>query len=362
MLNIKVAIFADFDLTLTEEYQQIPLIDHYLDKYKKFYNEPELVKHYKKFNPDFSFQKPEDFFKILHVKRDEILKNDKSSRIQNGVTWLEQLICDKQEGHPLETLTLAELYEHGKKIKMSKGCLECFLKLKKKWKQHGIDIHVYVVSVGLKTLIEGAIAGYMENNDIKINPIDGIYSAEIVESFVNINGKDINQFEIISVIEDYSKTEIAYEIAKGGKLNRDKKFTGSDYIIPHSRFVVLGDGFSDIPMFRFFRKKGARGIMVYKKDCMKSFLKARSNVFDNVDYLLERDYTPIESNPLWHYMNKAIHDVSYKKCKHSEVSIYNYKWSKVMSDTEEAEIKNHLTECNEHDFGFNLTYVVPRSC
>ena len=64
MLNIKVAIFADFDLTLTEEYQQIPLIDHYLDKYKKFYNEPELVKHYKKFNPDFSFQKPEDFFKF----------------------------------------------------------------------------------------------------------------------------------------------------------------------------------------------------------------------------------------------------------------------------------------------------------
>ena len=128
-----------------------------------------------------------------------------------------------------------------------------------------------------------------------------------------------------------------------GKLNRDKKFTGSDYIIPHSRFVVLGDGFSDIPMFRFFRKKGARGIMVYKKDCMKSFLKARSNVFDNVDYLLERDYTPIESNPLWHYMNKAIHDVSYKKCKHSEVSIYNYKWSKEMCKTEEQEIVNHLS-------------------
>ena len=36
MSKIKVAIFADFDLTLTEEYQQIPLINHYLDNYKEF--------------------------------------------------------------------------------------------------------------------------------------------------------------------------------------------------------------------------------------------------------------------------------------------------------------------------------------
>ena len=118
MSKIKVAIFADFDLTLTEEYQQIPLINHYLDNYKEFYNKPEVLEHFRKYNPKFSFQEAGDFFKILHVKRDEILQKDKTARIQNGVTWLEQLICDKQEGHPLETLTLAELYEHGKKIKI----------------------------------------------------------------------------------------------------------------------------------------------------------------------------------------------------------------------------------------------------
>jgi 2-hydroxy-3-keto-5-methylthiopentenyl-1-phosphate phosphatase len=357
----KVAIFADFDLTLTEEYQQIPLVNHYLEQYKKFYNDPKILEHYRKFDPTFSFKEPEDFFKILHVKRDEILVRDKTSRIQNGITWLGQLLCDKQEGHPLEDLTLKKLYELGKQIKMTTGCLECFIKLKEDWKNKGIDVHIFVVSVGLKTLIRGAIDGYMEINNIDKNPIDGIYSAEISENIVEINNVKKHIFEIISVIEDYSKTEIAYEIAKGGKINRDKKFTGNDYIIPHNKFIVLGDGFSDIPMFRFFRKKGGKGIMVYKKGCMSSYLKARSNSFDNVDYLLERDYTPIPENPLWYYLNKVISDVSYKECKHSEVSIYNYKWSKEMCKSEEQEIVNHLSKCKEHKFGFTLTYVVPRN-
>ena len=163
----KVAIFADFDLTLTEEYQQIPLVSHYLEQYKKFYNDPKILEHYRKFDPTFSFKQPGDFFRILHVKRDEILTHDKTSRIQNGITWLGQLLCDKQEGYPLEDLTLEKLYQLGKQIKMTTGCLECFIKLKEKWKEKGIDIHIFIVSVGLKTLIRGAIDGYMERNNIK---------------------------------------------------------------------------------------------------------------------------------------------------------------------------------------------------
>ena len=58
----KVAIFADFDLTLTEEYQQIPLVSHYLEQYKKFYNDPKILEHYRKFDPTFSFKQPGDFF------------------------------------------------------------------------------------------------------------------------------------------------------------------------------------------------------------------------------------------------------------------------------------------------------------
>ena len=68
------------------------------------------------------------------------------------------------------------------------------------------------MSVGLKTLIQGAIDGYIEQHNLNENPIDGIYAGEISPNSLNNN-----KLETISVIEDYSKTEIAYEISKGGQ-------------------------------------------------------------------------------------------------------------------------------------------------
>jgi len=352
----KIAVFADFDLTLTEEYQQIPLVNHYLDKYKNYYNSKNILEKFRKYDKDFIFEKPDDFFSILAVKRKSILENDPTARIQNGVTWLGQLIEDQSPGLPLEGVTMKDLYELGKKVRMATGTLECFIELKKKWKKQNIDIKVYVVSVGLKTLIQGAIDGYIEQHNLKENPIDGIYAGEI-----SPNPFNNNKLETISVIEDYSKTEIAYEISKGGQSNRDKKISRGEYVIPHNKFIVLGDGFSDIPMFRFFRKKGGICFMVYEKGSMKSYMKARQNAFDNVDYLVERDYTPNKENPLWNYINEAVDKLSYKKCKHSEISLYNYKWSKKLSKSEEKEIIEHLTTCQEHNLCYNLTYAVPRN-
>ncbi len=347
----KIAMFVDFDLTMTEEYQQIPLITEYLDKYQKYYNNPEILKKFRKFDENFHFDQPLDFFEILKIKRQIVVDSISDARIQNGVTWLHQLIDDKKPGMPLEDLTLSSLYEIGKKIKLSTDVLECFNEIKKIWKKNGIDIYVYIISVGLKTLIQGAIDGELERKNIE-NPIDGIFSGELVE--------EDNTFKIISVIEDYSKTEIAYELTKGGKNNRDKKILPSEYVIPHNKFVVLGDGFSDVPIFRFFRKKGSQCVMVYKKGCIKSFEKVMFDAFKNVDYLLERCYTPNNKNPTWKYLNEAIKKIAYKECLHSEISIYNYKWSKSMSESEKSEIQEHFENCDFHDYGYNLTYVIPK--
>jgi hypothetical protein len=100
----------------------------------------------------------------------------------------------------------------------------------------------------------------------------------------------MQETRIISVIEDYSKTEIGFEIAKGGKAKRDSKMRGSDYEIPYDKFVVIGDGFSDIPSWRFYRKHGAK--MVYKAGDYNAYEKAMSIARHEADYVLERDYTP----------------------------------------------------------------------
>ena len=51
---IKVALVLDFDLTCSEEYQQIPLINEYLEQYKKCYNTPEMKEYFKKYHPKFA--------------------------------------------------------------------------------------------------------------------------------------------------------------------------------------------------------------------------------------------------------------------------------------------------------------------
>ena len=359
MENKTIGILADFDLTLTEEYQQIPLIQKHLEKYKNYYNKPDILKKFRKYDPDFIFKEPIDFFKVLQIKRKMIISKNNNARIQNGVTWLQQLINDCETGRPLENITIKDMFEVSKNIKMTPGSLECFNELKNIWSKKGINIKIYIVSVGLKTLIEAAIESYLKNNNIKNNPIDGIFSGEIVEIFDDNNKKKL---KIISIIEDYSKTEIAYEVAKGGKSNRDKKV--SNYDIPFNQFIILGDGFSDIPMFRFFKRKGSKCIIVYKKSCQKSFEKIMPNAFQNVDYILERNYIPCNNNPTWIYINKAINDIiniNSSKYTHSECSIHNYKWRKKISESEKKEIENFIINSEYHNFGYNLTYVLPSS-
>ncbi len=349
----KIAFFIDFDLTLSEEYQQLPLIKSKLEKYKNYYKKN--LDNFKYLDKDFVFNNEFDFFTVLQKERNYILEKNPNSRIQNGITWLHKLISDTNKGCPLENVSLKDIYESGKKIKLSNNVIECFCKLKEMWIKKNIDLKIYIVSVGLKTLIKASIDSYIEGKNLK-NPFDGIYAAEIIET-----NEPNMKYKIISVIEDYSKTEIAYEIAKGGKEKRDIKLNNFEYIIPHNKFIVIGDGLSDIPMFRFFRKRGGSCIMVYKKGCKKSFQKIMFDAFKNVDYILERDYTPCINNPTWIYLNECIKNISNKKCKHSSTSIHNYKWSKDMSLNEEEEIKKHFANCKEHNYANKLIYVIPRN-
>lgn len=333
-----VALVFDYDLTCTEELQQMPLIRKYINNYKEYYKGSrgdEILEYEEKFT---RFEDPFDFFRVIDARRKKVQQKHKNARLQNGVTWMRQLCIDMQPEHPLENVTDEELREIGKEVKLSPGIKECFKKLKEDWGKDGIDIKIYVVSVGLKSLIEGALE----------DCVDCIYAGEIYDK------------EIYYVIEDYSKTEVAFEIAKGGKGNRDLKLRGADYIIPYSKFVVVGDGFSDIPSWRFYRKHGAKCVMVYEADNLKSYEKAMSIAWREANFVLERFYVPDNRNPTWKYINDAIKEVVYKKCEHSEYSIHRYRWSKIASKSEEREIETHLKKCKEHESGINLIHVVPK--
>lgn len=336
----KIALIFDFDLTCTEEYQQQVLINKYLEKYQKIYNTAEKIKYIQQYVPEYAgIHKIEDFFKLVDANVKEAQTNRNNVRIQRGVTWISQLCKDMQHDGPLHGCTNEEFVELGKSIKLSPGIKSFFTEIKKVWKSKNVDVKIYIISVGLKPFIEGAVGSL----------VDGIFASEIY------NG------QIMSIIEDYTKTEIAFEIAKGGQDKKNIKLRGDEYDIPYNKFVVIGDGYTDIPNWRFYRKYGAPCVMVYKVGSMVEYERAMKIAHQEADYVLERDYTPNPRNPTWRYLNDAIQTIVDRKCNHSEYSLHMYRWSKKLSETEENEIEQHYMVCKEHEPGLRLTHVIPKN-
>jgi 2-hydroxy-3-keto-5-methylthiopentenyl-1-phosphate phosphatase len=336
----KIALIFDFDLTCTEEYQQCVLIKKYLNKYQEIYNQPEKIKSVQQYVPEYEgIYKIGDFFKLVDANIKEAQSKINDIRVQRGVTWISQLCKDMQQGGPLYGCTNEEFIELGKSIELSPGIRQFFTEIKATWATQNVEVKIYIISVGLKPFIEGAIGGL----------VDGIFAGEIY------NG------QIMSIIEDYTKTEIAFEIAKGGQDKKNIKLRGDEYDIPYNKFVVIGDGYTDIPNWRFYRKYGAPCVMVYKAGSMMEYEKAMKIAHQEADYVLERDYTPNPRNPTWRYLNDAIQTIVNRKCNHSEYSLHMYRWSKRLSKTEENEIEQHYMVCKEHEPGLRLTHVVPKS-
>lgn len=336
----KVAMIFDFDLTCTEEYQQSVLIDKYLDQYQAIYNTPEKIEYIRQYVPEYEgIYQINDFFKLVDANIKEAQSHHHDLRVQRGVTWISQLCKDMQIGGPLYGCTNQELIELGQSIQLSPGIKDFFREIKSIWKSKHVDVKIYIISVGLKPFIEGAVG------DI----VDGIFAGEIYDG------------QIMSVIEDYSKTEIAFEIAKGGQDKKNIKLRGNEYDIPYNKFVVIGDGYTDIPNWRFYRKYGAPCVMIYKAGSLSEYEKAMKIAYREADYVLERDYTPNPRNPTWRYLNDAIQIIVNRTCNHSEYSLHMYRWSKRLSKTEEDEIEQHYLQCSEHEPGLRLIHVVPKS-
>ena len=233
----KVALIFDFDLTCTEEYQQWVLINKYMVKYQETYNTPEKIKEIREYIPEYDgITTIDDFFRLVEFSRKKAQAEKKGIRVQRGVTWMSQLCRDMQLSGPLCGCTNEEFIELGKEIHLSPGIKDFFKEIKSIWRSKNVDVRIYIISVGLKPFIEGAIG-----DDL----VDGIFAGEISDG------------QIMSVIEDYTKTEIAFEIAKGGQDRKNMKLRGNEYDIPYNKFVVVGDGYTDIPNWRFYRKYGA---------------------------------------------------------------------------------------------------------
>lgn len=177
-------------------------------------------------------------------------------------------------------VTKEYLKQFGKDIEYFNGVTEWFEKINKIGENFGFEIEHYVISSGLKEIIEGSIiAKYLKRiyanffaykNDVAFWP----------SQVVNYTSKTQYIFRVRKNVLD--------DLASLDKVNAKMK---EDEVLPFKNIIYLGDSQTDIPSFKVVKNSGGLSICVYeedseesKKTAQKCFIEGRCTYFAPADY------------------------------------------------------------------------------
>ena len=185
--------------------------------------------------------------------------------------------------------TNAELKELGKKLNFYKGLPEMFEEfrnglLNSEQVAHGISVEHYIISSGMKILLEGSrLAPFVRS-------IFGCEFAEDHEGRITFPKR---------VISHTQKTQFLFRINKG---LLDMSQDVNDHMeadirpIPFPNMIYVGDGPTDVPCFTVMKKNGGEAIAVYNPDDPQrvGFKKCYqlSTHADRVKHIAPADYRP----------------------------------------------------------------------
>lgn len=181
----------------------------------------------------------------------------------------------KERNIPLKRESLEE---NGKGIEFFEGVEDWFKRINKFGEENGVIIEHYVISSGMKEIIDGTvISGEFKN----IFACEYLYDDEGIAVWPK------------TAVNYTNKTQFVYRINKGvldvsndNDLNRS--MPDDSKRIPFTNMIYIGDGLSDVPCMKMMKSYGGKAIAVYQKldDKVKELLRK-----DRVDYIYPADYS-----------------------------------------------------------------------
>ena len=176
--------------------------------------------------------------------------------------------------------TRKTLEEYGSQVALFNGVEDWFERINEYGKESGVEIEHYIISSGLKEMIEGtAIAGYFK---------------KIYASSFYYNENDVAEWPA-QAVNYTNKTQFLFRIEKGTLDINDKSvndyFSPSKIRVPFRNMIYIGDSDTDIPCMKLVNSFGGHSIGVYNpktKDKTKVFKMLKDN---RIKYFVAADYS-----------------------------------------------------------------------
>lgn len=250
--------------------------------------------------------------------------------MDNNLAWMYELIkYSKFKGKSLRREYFKEI---GRDVKLYPGVLDWFDNVNSYANERGIDVEHYIISSGLKEIIEGsAIAPYIT----RVYASSYLYSADGIAEWP------------AQVVNYTTKTQFIFRIAKGYLEEYDARVNDS---LPHSErnvdyenIVYIGDSATDIPCMTLVKQKGGYSIGVYdpvtnnKKKVYQLFGDGRLNFYAPADYS--------EDSSIFNYMKSVIDEISAKEALKKEQKVLSKSAEEFKKKTTLEKILNSSCEC-----------------
>ena len=175
-------------------------------------------------------------------------------------------------------LTRESLVEKGRSIELFPGVKEWFGRINAFGESLGVEIEHYVLSSGLKEIIEGSGISH----EFKM-----VYASEF---YYDETGTPVWPKLDVNFT---AKTQFVYRINKGVlAVSNDKDLNASmpddSKRIPFTNMIYVGDGLSDVPCMKMMRAYGGQAIAVYQAGNRLGVEERLSR--GRVDFIFPADY------------------------------------------------------------------------
>ncbi|WP_443820592.1 haloacid dehalogenase-like hydrolase [Dialister hominis] len=273
MANV-IAVIWDFDKTLIRGYMQTPIFKKYKIDESAFWREVNSL-------PDY-------------------YKQEQGVQVNKDTVYLNHLIKYVKDGK-LKGLSNKALKEFGHEQDFYPGVVELIRNMQKhledsaegkNYSEYNIRVENYIVSTGIKKVIEGTeLSSY----------VAGIWGCELIDA--KVDGND-QISEVGYTIDNTTKTRALFEINKGIPQNPDidvnAKMSEQSRRVKFKHMIYIADGPSDVPAFSVINKFGGATFAVYPKGDERAFKQVEKLREDGrINMYAEADYTEGTTAYMW---------------------------------------------------------------